>query len=178
MMAQDSVSRLSKKRLNQLFIDALGSAVCHIDDLSGNPLIIDLCRPYPIKLRVYIFNCTNPPGGRALGEYKIQPMIKGQQNGQKCHFDYSDTRIPLCVGYAQIFGTVDDGVFVLWDTIKHEEFSFSANFQVKMHVITDALDKPIASGRKNNGEIILAARSEHLLEAIEKRMDIMLEMDV
>ena len=64
------------------------------------------------------------------------------------------------------------GFFVLWDAYKHDEFSFSANFQVKAQVIVDALSTPVARGTKNNGEIILAARSNHLLQAIEERLEV------
>lgn len=170
-MPDGSVSRLSKKRLNQIFMDALGSAVTYVEDPEGIPLLMDISIPYKVQVRVYIYNCTNPPGGRALGEYKIQPMIKGHQNGDKCHFDFSESRIPLVVGYAQILGGVDDGVFILWDAYKHDEFSFSANFQVKAQVIVDALSSPVAQGKKNNGETILAARSNHLLRAITKRIE-------
>ena len=170
-MSDGSISRLSKKRLNQIFINALGSTVTCVQDPEGNPLLLDINIPYNVQVRVYIYNCTNPPGGRALGEYKIQPMIKGHQNGDKCHFDFSENRIPLVVGYAQILGSVDDGVFILWDAYKHDEFSFSANFQVKAQVIVDALSIPIAEGKKTNGETILAARSNHLLKAITKRIE-------
>ena len=93
-MSDSSVSRLSKKRLNQVLLSALGSAVTYVEDAEGNPLQIDVNIPYKVQLRIYIYNCTNPPGGRTLGEYKIQPMIKGHQNGDKCHFDFSENRIP------------------------------------------------------------------------------------
>lgn len=171
-MSDSSVPRLSKKRMNQIFLCALGPAVSFVEDPDGNPLQLDVNIPYKVQLRTYIYNCTNPPGGRALGEYKIQPMIKGHQNGDKCHFDFSENRIPLVVGYAQILGGAEDGVFVLWDAYKHDEFSFSANFQVKAQVIVDALSTPVARGTKNNGEIILAARSNHLLQAIEERLEV------
>ena len=171
-MPVSNVSRLSKRQLNCIFLNALGSAVSFVEDPEGNPLQLDVNIPYRVQLRTYIFNCTNPPGGRNLGEYKIQPMIRGHHTGDKCHFDFSDNRIPLVVGYAQILGGIDDGVFVLWDAYKHDEFSFSANFQVKAQVIVDALSAPVAQGMKNNGEIILAARSNHLIQAIEKRLDV------
>lgn len=171
-MSDSSVSRLSKKRLNQVLLSALGSAVTYVEDAEGNPLQIDVNIPYKVQLRIYIYNCTNPPGGRTLGEYKIQPMIKGHQNGDKCHFDFSENRIPLVVGYAQILGGADDGVFVLWDAYKHDAFSFSANFQAKAQVIIDALSTAVAQGTKTNGEVIVAAQSRHLLQAIAKRIEI------
>ena len=99
-MPDSNVSRLSKRQLNCIFLDALGSAVSFVEDPEGNPLQLDVNIPYRVQLRTYIFNCTNPPGGRNLGEYKIQPMIRGHHTGDKCHFDFSDNRIPLVVGYA------------------------------------------------------------------------------
>ena len=57
-MADGSVSRLSKKRLNQIFMDALGSAVTYVEDPEGIPLLLDISIPYKAQVRVYIYNCS------------------------------------------------------------------------------------------------------------------------
>ena len=65
----DKPKRLSKHDLNKTFLDGLGERVKWHSDEDSCPLLIDLSAPMQLKLRVYLFNCTNPPGGRALDEY-------------------------------------------------------------------------------------------------------------
>ena len=72
MMARGK--RLSKKVLNTIFLEGLGEHVVWHSDIFSSPLLVDL-QPRNLRLRVYLWNCTNPPGGRALDEYKIQHII-------------------------------------------------------------------------------------------------------
>ena len=167
------MKKLNKEQLNRLFIDGLGSAVEKVEDITAKPLLIDIRRPYPIKLRVYLYNCTNPPGGRALDEYKIQLIVPEQARGQRGTLDYSGGRLAILAAFARVSDRLDDGVFVLWDADKHVEFSYSANLQVKAETIIEALCLPVAQGTRSNNEIVLASRPKHLLSAIEMRIDIM-----
>jgi len=165
--------KLRKEQLNRLFVDGLGDSVKKVTDITAYPLLIDLKDPYPLKLRVYLFNCTNPPGGRALDEFKIQVIGPGQKPGMKGHFDYSGGRLAILAAFVQQSEDYNDGIFVLWDADKHPEFSYSANFQVKADTIIDALSLPVACAERHNKEIILAAQPKHLLDAIRMRVDIM-----
>lgn len=80
MMAKGK--RLSKQALNTIFDEGLGNHVVWHSDTSSSPLLVDL-QPRNLRLRVYLWNCTNPPGGRALDEYKIQVILPGQQRGER-----------------------------------------------------------------------------------------------
>ena len=66
--------RYSKKDLNSIFLDGLGSHIAFHSDTTQRPMLVDLS-PRKLRLRVYIWNCTNPPGGRALDEYKFQIIM-------------------------------------------------------------------------------------------------------
>ena len=165
----DKAKRLKKNELNILFINGLGRMVSAHSEKDSAPLLIDLTEPLSLKLRVYLFNCTNPPGGRALDEHKIQIILPGQKRGQRGILDYSEGRMPILAAYVQ---EGDNGVFVLWDADKHEDFSYSANMQVKADVIIQALYTDVATYTRKNNEVILASRPQHLYEAIKKRLEI------
>lgn len=169
-----TIKKLRKEHLNQLFVDGLGEAVLKISSIADTPLLIDLKEPYPLRLRVYLYNLTNPPGGRALDEYKFQVILPGQQRGTRASLDYSDGRMPLLAAYVYVSADIKDGIFVLWDAMKHADFSYSANVQVKAETIIKALCTTVASSMRGNNEIVLAARPQHLLAAVKMRMDIMM----
>jgi len=161
--------KLPKNVLNQIFLDGLGDKVASHSGVDSTPLLVDLIAPLSLKLRVYLFNCTNPPGGRSLDEYKIQVIFPQQKRGDRGFVDYSEGRMPLLVAYVP---EGEDGVFVIWDADKHESFSYSANMQVKQDVIISALYKEIASIERKNNETILAVRPQYLYLAIMRRLEI------
>lgn len=165
-----SPKRLSKRALNMLFLRGLGERVHWHSGEDSNPLLVDLSGSTPFKLRVYLFNCTNPPGGRALDEYKFQVILPGQQRGERASLDYSGGRMPIIAAYVN---EGKNGVFVLWDADKHDDFAYSANMQVKAEVIIKALCSKTAQSTRNNGEIIVAARTDYIFEAIKAREEIM-----
>lgn len=165
----DMPKRLRKNELNRRFLSGLGEKVAYHSGEDSAPLLIDLAAPFSLKLRVYLFNCTNPPGGRALDEYKIQIIFPGQKRGERGVVDYSEGRMPLLAAYVP---EGKEGVFVLWDADKHEDFSYSANMQVKSDVIISALYMDIASITRKNNETILAVRPQHLYTAIKRRLEI------
>ncbi|ATW26727.1 hypothetical protein [Candidatus Formimonas warabiya] len=172
-MSEAAPQRLSKQTLNHLFIEGLGVSVKQHSGV--NPLLVDLMPPFPLRIRAYLYNCTNPPGGRAPDEYKFQIILPGQQRNTRGMLDYSDGRTPVLAAYARVTDEVKGGVFVLWDPYKHKEFAYSANMQVRTDTIIRALYEPVASSVRANGEIILAARPEHLTEALWMRVEIRLK---
>lgn len=165
----DPHRRLRKNELNRLFLEGLGNKVEWHSGEESAPLLVDLTSPLALRLRVYLFNCTNPPGGRALDEYKIQIILPGQKRGERGVLDYSMGRMPVLAAFVPE-GT--EGVFLLWDADKHEDFSYSANMQVKSAVIIQALYSNIASTTRKTGETILAVRPQHLYSAIQRRLEI------
>lgn len=163
--------RLSKKVLNTIFIEGLGNHVVWHSEMASSPLLVDLS-PRSLRLRVYLWNCTNPPGGRALDEYKIQVILPGQKPGERGQLDYSDGRLPI-IGALVRDG--DDITFALWDADKHSDFAYSGNMQVKAEVIVEALCEKVSETVRKNNERIVCARPQYLYDAIIRRMDIMHE---
>lgn len=160
--------RLSKKALNTIFLKGLDDHVVWNSDASSSPLLVDL-QPRHLRLRVYLWNCTNPSGGRALDEYKVQIILPGQKRGERGKLDYSDGRQPL------IGALVKDGEdisFALWDANKHSDFSYSCNMQVKSDVIFESFYKKTSETVRTNNERIVCARPQFLYEAIIRRSDI------
>lgn len=168
----DKPKKLKKQELNKLFIGGLGDRVIWSSDEDSAPLLIDVSTNTgaEYRLRAYLFNLTNPPGGRAADEYKAQLILPGQKKKERASLDYSDGRLPLLVAYAQ---EGVDGVFVLWDADMHEDIAFSSNIQVKSDAIIMALYKKIVKSRRTNNEIIVSARPQYLFDAIKTRIEIM-----
>lgn len=164
--------KLHKRTLNQLFVESLGNAVQNVENINSFPVLIDLKRPFPLRLRVYLFNCTNPPGGRSFNEFKIQIILPGQKPRCRASLDYSDGRMPILAAYASLDNDIQNGVFVVWDAHKHNEFSYSSNMQVKFETIVEAMCVMVAESSRNNAEIVLAARPKYLLNAIKRRVAI------
>lgn len=173
MMYEVAPQRLSKQILNSIFIGGLGASVKQHSGI--NPLLVDLVPPFPLRIRAYLYNCTNPPGGRAPDEYKFQIILPGQKRGARGVLDFSDGRTPVLAAYARMTDEVKGGLFVFWDPYKHKDFAYSANMQVRTDTIIRALYEPVALSCRSNGEIILAARPEHLAEALQMRVAITLK---
>lgn len=163
--------RFSKTMLNTIFLDGLGDHVIWHSSTTSSPLLIDL-KPRNLRLRVYLWNCTNPPGGRALGEYKFQVILPNQRPGERGKLDYSDGRFPIIGALAR---DGDDITFVFWDADKHNDFAYSGNMQVKAEVIVAALCEKVSESVRKNNEHIVCARPQFLYDAIIRRMDIMHE---
>ncbi len=160
--------RYSKQDLNGIFLEGLGSHVAFHSDVSERPMLVDLV-PRRLRLRVYIWNCTNPPGGRALDEYKFQIILPGHLPRERAQLDYSDGRTPIL---GALLHDGDDEVFAFWDADKHEDFAYSANMQVKADTIISALCSKVAEGTRNNNERSVCARPEYVYEAILRRFEI------
>jgi hypothetical protein len=160
--------KLSNSDLHQCFLRALGAAVVSHGDIENKPLEIDLKGLLPPKVRVYIYNATYPPGGRAMGEHKIQLIVPGQERNERGNFDASGGRIPLLVGYRP-----DLELFILWDADLYVDFAYSRNVQVKPETIYEAFAQGIGrqtrSLRVGEKEIVIVADPRHLAAALIER---------
>jgi hypothetical protein len=140
--------------------------------IDAKPFELDLLPPLPSRLRIYIYNATRPPGGRPLGEHKVQLIVPGQSRNQRGSFDQSDGRIVLLMGFA-----AEEEVFILWDAGLYSDFAWSRNVQVKTQTIVKASAGKIGSQerrlRQRTGTIIetvLAVKARRLSDAIQLRM--------
>lgn len=154
-----------RKNLQDYFLLSLKENVLSHSETGLRPVEFELQEQDVIcKYRLYIFPATNPPGGRSLDEYKFNLNVPGQIRGQKGNFDWSDDYIVLLVAYVAEFD-----VFVLFDPLKHEDFAWNSNVQMKVEVFADAMAKGTAKYKKKNGEVIFACKSTKLLECISTR---------
>jgi hypothetical protein len=159
-------AKVSKQReiIQRKFVEALGSAVVSHSDFDERPLAVDITEPIRTKLIVYIFPATHPPGRRSADEYKFNLAVPNQERGEKGNFDGSDGIVVLA-SYEE-----DLDVFVLYDPEKHKNFAYNANVQCKSSLLYDALDNRVAFAKKNNGEALMAAKPEYLLQALRHRL--------
>jgi hypothetical protein len=159
--------QLPTKTLHEVFVQALEGRVVNHSALNEKPLEVDLHPPLPLHLRIYLYNATHPPGGRTVGEHKVQLMVPGQQRDQRASFDHSGGRFVLVVGYEP-----ELSVFVLWDAGLYNNFPFSRNIQVKAETIYAAYATGIALQKRRlwgSRELVIVAYKTRLLEAIELR---------
>lgn len=167
------VDKLSNAELHQVFLDSLGSYVEEYSDLSKKPLVVRLKAPYNWTLKVYLYNCTNPPGARQAGECKSQIILPGQKRGCRGSFSPDPDSITLLAGFARpLSDSIEDGVFVLWELKKHMEFAYSANVQVSLSALLKSYSSPIyAAKKRGNGEWIVVCQPEQLMAGIKLRID-------
>ena len=167
--------RVSQTELHRRFLDALGGVVRSHGVLNRKPLEAELFAPLPSRIRLYIFNATRPPGGRPLGEHKVQLIVPGQQRGDRGSFDHSDGRMVLLVGYA-----AEENVFVLWDAGLYTDFAWSRNVQVKAETLIQATAGKVAeqerrlrpADRNAVTETVLACPPTRLADALVRRVEI------
>jgi excisionase family DNA binding protein len=173
---EDLTERVTQEELHRRLVGALGpSCVKSQAPWGDKPFEMDLISPLPQKVRVYMYNATRPPGGRPLGEHKVQLIVPGQRRGQRGSFDNGDGRIVLLVGYA-----AEEDVFVLWDAGLYTNFAWSRNVQVKAETIIHASAGKLATQERQlrppSGrpivETVLAVKPRRLAEAIVRRMEL------
>lgn len=161
-------NKLDACDLHKLFISALDGGVASVSDLESKPLLADLCLPLPMRIRLYMFNITHPPGGRTPGEHKIQLIVPGQERGQTGQFDQSNGRLVVLAGYSE-----DSDVFVLWDAGLYPEFSYSRNVQVNPETVYAAASgRLVTQDRRLRGqgiEKVIAAPPQKLKDALQLR---------
>jgi hypothetical protein len=170
--------RLPTEALHQRFIQDLGQSVVNHGDPAEKPLLLDLGLPLPPKIRLYLFNCTHPPGGRSMGEHKIQVRLPGQIRGTRANFDDSDGRMVILAGYQQ-----ELDVYIFWDSGLYRDIPDSRNVQVAPETVYRAYGGQIAQQTRNLrctgmgvvSEVIVAAHSRNLVRAIERRQALTLQ---
>jgi hypothetical protein len=148
----------------------LGDKVADHADLGEKPLEVDLVPPLPTRIRVYMYNATDPPGGRPLGEHKVQLIVPGQERDERGNFDDSGLRMPVLVGYAP-----HEEVFVVWDAALYCDFAYSRNVQVKTETIAAAIAGQVGRQTRHlhtGTEIVLTATAGKLAEALRQRVEI------
>lgn len=163
-----SNEKLSVESLHQTFLEALNGSVILHSDVATKPLEVDLKSPLPPTLRVYLYNATYPPGGRTMGEHKIQLIVPGQARHERANFDSSGGRIPILMGYRP-----DLRIFMLWDADLYIDFSYSRNVQVMPETVYEAFAQGIGRQqrtlRTRNAEIVITADAPHLRQALLER---------
>jgi excisionase family DNA binding protein len=167
--------RVSQTEMHKRLIEVLGKRVLRHGPISAKPLEVDLGGSLPVRIRVYMFNATRPPGGRPLGEHKVQLIVPGQRRGVRGSFDHGDNRVVLLVGYA-----AEEDVYILWDAGLYSNFAWSRNVQVKAETIIEATAGKLATQfrqlrpgeRSTVIETLIAAPAERLAEAIETRIQL------
>lgn len=171
---EDLTERVTQDELHRRLVRALGSSsVKSHSPWDAKPFELDLVPPLPQRVRVYMYNATRPPGGRPLGEHKVQLIVPGQRRGQRGSFDNGDGRIVLLIGYA-----AEEDVFVLWDAGLYTDFAWSRNVQVKAETIIQASAGKLATQERQlrppSGrpivETVLAVKPRSLAEAVVRRM--------
>lgn len=162
---------LDNKELHSAFIRPLREKIIWMSDLDSKPLEIDFKPPLPRFIRLYLYNVTSPPGGRTLGEHKIQLIVPGQLRKERASFDTSDHRIIILAGYH-----AELNIFVLWDANMYPQFSYSRNVQVKPETVYSALAGKIGKQKRHikqqGTEIVLTATPDNLYETLLLRWDI------
>jgi hypothetical protein len=167
--------RVSQEELHRRFVLALGNSVVRHSPWQSKPFEMDLSAPLPQSVRLYMYNATRPPGGRPLGEHKVQLIVPGQQRGQRASFDNREGRIVLLIGYI-----AEEDVFVLWDAGMYQEFAWSRNVQVKSETIIQASAGKLATQERQlrpptggvTVETVLAVKPRRLAEALVRRMEL------
>lgn len=173
---EDLTVRVTQDELHRRFVRALGSSsVKSHSPWDAKPFELELTPPLPQRVRVYMYNATRPPGGRPLGEHKVQLIVPGQRRGQRGAFDNGDGRIVLLIGYA-----AEEDVFILWDAGLYTDFAWSRNVQVKAETIIQASAGKLATQERQlrppSGraivETVLAVKPRSLTEAVVRRMEL------
>lgn len=173
---EDLTERVTQDELHRRLVQAVdASRVRAHSSWEAKPFEMDLAAPLPQRVRVYMYNATRPPGGRPLGEHKVQLIVPGQRRGQRASFNNGDGRIVLLIGYA-----AEEDVFVLWDAGLYSDFAWSRNVQVKAETIIQASAGKLATQERQlrpaSGrtivETVLAVKPRRLAEAIARRMEL------
>ncbi len=168
--------RLKQRELHKRFLQDIGENVSSVEDNGCKPLMCRLTTSFNRNIKAYIFNCTAPPGGRSMDEYKVQLILQNQKRGERGAFDDSDGRTILIIGDACIFDEPDTGLWVLFELDKHREFAYSANIQIYLRQLLKALETDVFVYKKHNDEVVVIAKRKYLKEALHERFKIDFEI--
>lgn len=137
-------------------------------DVRKRPLNLDCAHPLPNRVRLYLYTLTGPPGGRTLGEHKIQIIVPGQKKGERRNLDFSDGRFVLLAGFEP-----QQEVYAFWDARLYEDIPHSRNVQIKAETIYAAFAHGWATQERRlwNGqtEIVVACDAKSLTAGLAKR---------
>jgi hypothetical protein len=163
--------RQTPKQLNVHLLDALGDLVHDHSGVDSKPFEIDMGSPLPHRVRIYIYTLTHPPGGRTLGEHKIQVILPDHSNRARSNFDNSDGRFVLLMGFEP-----ELKVFALWDAGLYTDIPYSRNVQIKPETVYEAYSGRVAmQERRLRGgvrEVVIAARRDYLVDAVVARLEV------
>ena len=167
---------IPKSEIKSRLVDALGSAVeWHGDtNVEGRePFYVHLRPPLPRRIRFYL-SYVGPSGReRSDGEeYKINNRLPEDNgdDGTQVTPDRSGGYLVLIGGYNEEFD-----VFVFWDDPLYESYSSNnPSIQVSEFTLERAESEgiwaqPRPAGGDKNGETVVAARSDHIREALQMR---------
>ena len=164
---------LGRATLHRRLLKALGSSVQSHSDLDRRPFDLDLKHPLPSKLRVYLFTLTHPPGGRTLGEHKIQIILPGQKRKERREIDFSGSRFVVLAGLEP-----ERNIFVLWDARLYRNVPHSRNVQVKATTVYEAYVQRMATQERRLwggvNETIVACNKDSLPAALLARFELSL----
>jgi hypothetical protein len=161
------VGGLAKEAIHREVCDALGDAVESHGPIADVPFKLKAKGVVP--LAIWAYTVTSPPGGRHPLESKIQLIAPGQARDARGNFVPPDE-----VSFSILLGfKPEERLFVLWDAYKHVDFAYSKNAQVRAEPLVDALS--FGTGRttrklQGGEEAIIAARPDHLLQALTERI--------
>lgn len=148
--------------LHEMFLNDLGDAVVEHTPVDQRPLGVHLCKPFDINLEIHMFP-NNYSKTRNSCEYKFCISLQGQKQGDVASFPcvYG---APLLISYSK-----DYGIYVIYDAIKHSEFTAFSNIQCPVQLLLDAFSNKIATATKKNNEILIGVTRDNLIEGIRKR---------
>ena len=155
--------------MHQRVLDALGPYALAPNRLDQEALDLDCTPPLLGQLRVYAYRMSeNTP-------HSINVVLSGHTGtGSTAQFDDSGSRLPVLLGYLNTFD-----LFVLWDALIRQEFSYNHPLALNEKLIHDAIVNGIGfrrmpfSDHNHDGikeaEVIIACRAANLVQGLTAR---------
>lgn len=158
---------LTKAELHTRILASLSSRVEAHSPIDSPPLELEI--KGLVRLTVWAFTLTNPPGGRHPAESKIQLIVPGQGRSDRANLTSKPGRFRLLIGVHP-----GEELYVLWDAYKQRDFTWSRNVQVRGELLWDAQVEGISTGRRRLAaglETVIVARGDQLRDAIAGRIE-------
>lgn len=165
-----SLARVLTRSLRQVVTSVPGP-----DQLREKPLVLELGLPLPSQLRFYLYLATQHESERQADAYRIQLTSGEKLPSGKLSFQRDDGIRPIVAGYVPRLD-----LFILWDADAHDAnggFPMSKGVQAPPEVVYGALvhgtfEATRAVRSANRQEVIVAARSDCLVEALARRIEL------
>jgi hypothetical protein len=161
------MTRISVRNLHRAIIGKADSEFITESDLSKKPLLFCRRSNPTERYRLYAFNLTSPPGGRTVGEHKIQLILPGHIRGQRSEFDRSDDRYVLLAGYSASLSVIS-----LWDSFLYSSIAYSRNVQIDQSTVI----KAFTVGRATQSRIIRGEGTEEVVAGRIEQFNSLLEI--